>query len=212
MVKRALRLVGLDKIGVVVDQVELKSEDHFLPFGPKRDTILRIHVRNFKVVEKERGKLFANPYIHSLNLFYSEDIGQVVKIVSDLPRGVKVEKFPPALEQEKALKAQGQRYVWSPLPSPRVKLGKALESAMRVSDAKQILVYYTRSWGSFYGKQMVPVWEIYMRGLPATPDMGNAPPGPTEKELKEQLADEDDWVVPINATTGEGIGFSTSLF
>ncbi|HWB58054.1 MAG TPA: hypothetical protein VG733_01115, partial [Chthoniobacteraceae bacterium] len=132
MAAHALKLIGLDKAGVVVDAIELKREDHFLPFGPEHDTILRIHVSHFNFGERDGKEIHANPYIHGLNIYYSEALGQVVKIISDLPKGVKVQQpFPPVMAQEKALKQQKEIYTWSALPAPRVKLIEALESADR---------------------------------------------------------------------------------
>lgn len=210
LVKHALESIGLDRSNVVVDQTELKSVDHFLPFAPGRDTILRIHVKNFKITQKgDDGKSYANPYIHSLNLFYSENAGQVVEILSDLPHGVKVWPFPSVREQEKALKTQSETYAWAPLATPRVKLMKAFDAAIRITQAKQILVYYTLCSENYSKTKNLPVWEIYQRGLPGSPTVGgNYPPNAS---MVLPLPD-DDYTTTVNSKTGKGEGEGTSLF
>ncbi|HWB61523.1 MAG TPA: hypothetical protein VG733_18720 [Chthoniobacteraceae bacterium] len=200
--------IGLDHSGVVVDETELKSVNHFLPFAPGRDTILRIHVKNFQITQKYGNETDTNPYIHSLNIYYSENAGQVVEILSDLPRGVKLDDpFPPVREQEKALKYQGQSYAWTQLAAPQTKLMKAFDAAIRIMAAKQILVYYTLGSENHSKTKNQPIWEIYQRGLPSSPMIGGM-----QSKVDISSLPQDNYTTTVNAITGKGESEGTSTF
>jgi hypothetical protein len=198
LVKHALECIGLDRANVIVDGTELKPADHFLPFASGRDAILRIHVKNFKLTQKDGKYVITNPYIHSLNIFYSENAGQVVEIVSAWPRGVKVIPFSSVKDQEKSLKADGRSFSWASLAVPRVKPMKALQAPDRISDAEQIIVYYTLFSDRFTWKR--PAWIIVQRGLPETPVV---PPPGTSLKMPEEFPRDEDWLGMVDARTGK---------
>ena len=218
-IQRAAESLGLeeyDKTKVSASVVVLSEES--LPYVGDRVAGLeswRIEFDAIRLHAKKRDALLLNPHVTKLIVYLGPWTGQVIRVVSPWPEGLRPRLRYPLVENEGKPGQRGAWYAGIPGEPPGVTLLDALSKAdYWSSEVKQIVAVYVWHHSDFpHYDDHSPAWVIHCLGIPqmasgSTPAPADfvggktfdaspvAPPQITRPEGYH-------WVDIINARTGE---------
>jgi hypothetical protein len=172
LASRALEITDLaGQSDIKSSIVSLSPRVQVLPFIPPAASVYVVRLENVRWSFNSK----TNPYIRGLEVFFSAETGQVVKIQSVWPEGVQGDKYPSIASEERQLTEAGRERFELPKRGPKVSLLEAMKKVIIPELAKQLVIYYVldSSQAPSFGPR--PVWIINRWGIP--PFHPPRPPG-----------------------------------
>lgn len=188
----------------VVGQYETSATKE-IPFVLYKDVFVRIRVNDFSFSVKDGNRIITNPFVKSLDIYYSENANTILKLVSVWPNNIPVRAFPSIESQETQWRQVGESVNGIPATLPHVNFVQALRKATGTARAKQIVAYYVLMSSRNPKIDSVPVWVIHAWGMPPLGVFGltNQIPGLDQRRITQMRT-------LINADTGD-VYFSDTI-